>query len=152
MWLRYFLLRVTTHVVAYLTLPLVWWYSPKTLLSIIKFNDSRLGELASYVASSAPAPWDYYGKLILDAGDAVARIIRLGLLLVPNEAQDHVEVLIRLRYDLGGGMLIIEAIGALTLFYWIMRRRKRRIRISPEHQRQEPTFETFKSNNTRRNE
>ena len=120
----YFARVVARTIVIVAIFPLVWWYEPRALLAVINVNTAGVNMVVRTGISFAPEPWDHYGKRLLQIGDAAVWTIRKGLNLVPEEHRDRVEVLARVRYELGGWLMVGE-FAAVLLGLWLWRRRQR---------------------------
>jgi hypothetical protein len=148
-WLR----RLVTHLLAYATVPVVWWYFPKVLLVVMHLNIAAVGWVVRTAVDHIPNPdVQQYTRWAMKPGELLSRAVNTGLEFVPEQYRDRVEVLVRLKYDPGAWITVTE-IGAVYYLLWIYRRRhreRRTIVVHKRHQRIEPTFGS--PTNTRRNE
>lgn len=129
---KFYFARVLAHLAALMVVPVLWWYAPKSLLVVIKFNTMVMNEVVHAGVRLIPDPTvQHIAKRVLQVGDTMARMLRAGLSLVPVEYRDQVEVLARVRYEPGGWMMIGE-LGLIFFGIWLWLRWRRENRIRKE--------------------
>ncbi len=136
--MKFYFARVMAHFAALMMVPLLWWYAPKSLLFVIKLNTQMMGWVVYTAVGFIPDPTarHYAGKL-LQVGDAIGRMLKAGLILVPANYRDQVEVLARVRYEPGGWMMVGE-LGLIFFVIWLWLRRRPQGKLHQEAPRVEP--------------
>lgn len=140
MWKFYFA-RVVAHFAALMVVPVLWWYAPKSLLVLIKFNTALMNGVVHAGVGLIPDPTvQHIARRVLQVGDTIGRMLKAGLSLVPIEYRDQVEVLARVRYEPGGWMMVGE-LGLIFFGVWLWLRRRGGDKLHQEATRLEPTLE-----------
>ena len=138
--MRFYFARVMAHFTALMMVPLLWWYAPKSLLFVIKLNTQMMAWVVHAAVGFIPDPTArHYATRLLQVGDAIGRMLKAGLMLVPVQYRDQVEVLARVRYEPGGWMMVGE-LGLIFFVVWLWLRRRPKEKLLIEAPRVEPTL------------
>lgn len=142
--LNFYFKRMVAHTLVLISIPLTWWYYPHTLLVVVSYN-SHLAILAiRHGIEYIPDPIKGYVKLAQMPGDWLSKGVHKALILVPMEYRDRVEIVVRIKYDPGAWLMMLEAVFLILLAWrlvsWWFDKRKLRNWRKLQSQRREPTF------------
>jgi hypothetical protein len=141
----FFVRRTLAHMLVLLSIPFCWWFFPRAMLVVISLNTSMANWMIHKGIENIPDPKIRQKvELVLIPGEWLSKGIHKALVMVPREYRDRVEIIVRLKYDPGAWLMIMEAVPILLIVWRLVsfgfeRHKLRRWRKSQDSRR-EPMF------------